>query len=449
MLASYLSAVFSAQTDGIQKKEAFNNLHELLLSSLGEYVPSCDTEAFRNVTSEYVDLRDACGVSLNSNEYGGLCSPACRDFVSYEQEVFGSACTYEKLVAQALFLTNVTANLFDTWAFPEGQELELLNAWIKPAIESLNLSADYISELSNNETSRSDLTMIRPLFSVASDLQFTTVWMLLQGCLDVGDLFIEDFSPDMTLDVTQNRTDEEKKEISRYRDSLAQARTWLVQLYGDNLPEQCRGEDFIRPSDDYLELMMKCNAANSVINYFNSSQVAGSCPEVCVQFSTLSEMELPACQLAEDLIQTSAGYDWALDFAYFGELPAGDDQKFFASLFSAYGNVTLSDDLFDQDDIREMYKEDAIQSAGFLRLITRLPSGVSLKAHLGCYRNNPNMPYLPLAVDGTPVLPPSTPEGEKEASPEPSASASGAWHASPATATAITIVGVLVLSFFA
>lgn len=108
-----------------------------------------------------------------------------------------------------------------------------------------------------------------------------------------------------------------------------------------------------------------------------------------VQYSTLSEMELPACDLAEDLIVTALGSLWSGNFLSSGELPSGNDQKLCTSISAGF---QYPDGVFDQDNRRETWVKNATLANGFLWTTSVAhATTVAKNLHLECYRKNPNV----------------------------------------------------------
>lgn len=371
--------------------------HALALDVLGDWIPSCNTKGFREVPDNYTDMSWTCVDSIIN--YPGIdmvCTPECRDMLTFEEEVFGPGCTRERLVAQGLFMKNVSREFFANGTFPEDKDtFKLLNTYLMPFIRSYNESDDYLSRLANNETARSNATLLAAFVNPVSYFGSISSWLMQAGCLDPSDMMIEDISTDIKLNVTKNRSEQQMKEISDRRDKYARFREALVNSeLSEDLPEQCRGSDFIRPSDDYIELLMKCDEASRNHLYPSAEQV---CPEECVQYATLSEMELPGCMLAEDIIISLTSYFWTLKYGLEQELPQEDLQKVFMALLSDSTETSYPDDFFDQENRRENYANNATLAKGFLQAVSKdLVNSLNVDLYLGCYRNNPERPYKPV-----------------------------------------------------
>lgn len=266
----------------------------------------------------------------------------------------------------------------------------MVGMYLDQILPAFNETDDYMVRLSMD---RSNATLLRPYLSMLAGIIPNEALLAFRNCLDEEDLKIENIQTDLALNVTKNRSDAQKEEIKNTREKIAKYREALLQWTEGDFPEQCQGDAYIRPSDDYIELMMKCDDA-TVPNVLYPSPTA-TCPEECIQFATLAEQELPGCELVESLLMSMEGSYLTRMYAFNGTLPSGDDQKLLMSVLSASTSTSYPENFFDQDNRRETYATNATMATGFLQVVAKdMISDFSTTMHLGCLRKNPKGPTL-------------------------------------------------------
>ena len=133
--------------------------------------------------------------------------------------------------------------------------------------------------------------------------------------------------------------------------------------------------------------------------YFYPSADA-TCPEECIQFATISERKLSQCQLAEDMLISWLGFEWASMYLGDAKLPSDGNpelmqgsQKLFIRALNLAAGTKYPTDFFDQENRREEYINSITKAKGYLQIVAKdMPSTFATLYHLGCYRKDPRWP---------------------------------------------------------
>ncbi|KAI8104903.1 hypothetical protein M9435_000080 [Picochlorum sp. BPE23] len=375
-------------------KESVDKYNNALLGAVGEFLESCDGPAFTNASSELVSLIQGCSVALPPSQGGwgqGICDPGC---VAYINKVEDSlpGCERELNIAEALLAKNMTRAFLSNGTLPRGDDAVVLTASVQ--INQPEIPDDFFTSKEDGTSLFANQTFSRAFVSTMTKFMLSSFAEYYSGCVSFP---IQDISESTVLNVTINRTQEEELVLDQYQAKLAKFRSQLLEEFSTWLPEQCRGSEYVAPSYDFLELALKCNNASSNEYFYPSADA--TCPEECIQFSTISAKELPGCHVAEELLVSQLGYEWAKMYLLEGKLPSDGNpdlmqgsQKLFVHLLNLGSETQYPTDLFDQDDRREEYASNFTRAIGFLQITAKdLSTEFATNYHLGCYRKDPKM----------------------------------------------------------
>lgn len=373
-------------------KESWDKYNSALLGAVGGFINNCAGPAFTNVSNETFSLAQACTVSNPQGGWGqGTCDPGCRKYIGQlESELPG--CVSELDIAEALLAKNMTRAFLSNGTLPRGDDAAALTAYVQ--INQPTIPDDFFTSKEDGASLFANQTFSRAFVSAMTRFTLSSFSEYYSGCVSFP---IEDISESTVLNVTSNRTQEEELALDQYRAKLSKFRSQLLEEFRAWLPEQCRGNDYLAPSYDYIELDLKCTEAFSSDYMYPSAEA--TCPEDCIQFSTISEQELPECQIAEDLLVSQLGSQWARTYLLEGKLPSDGNsdlmqgsQELFFRLLNLAGDTQYPTDFFDQDGRREEYASNFTRAIGFLQTTAKdLSAQFATNYHLGCYRKDPKM----------------------------------------------------------
>lgn len=384
--------------DGRFTKESLDKYNTALLGAVGDFLKSCDGAAFTDASSELVSLAQECTVTFPPSQGGwgqGTCDPGCAAFVDMLDESL-PGCEGEMNIAEALLAKNMTREFLLNGTLPQGDDAAVLTEYVQ--INQPTIPDDFFTSKEDGASLFANQTFSRAFVSAMTNFILSSFSEYYSGCVSFP---IEDISESTVLNVTSNRTQEEELVLDRYQAKLAIFRSQLLEEFGTWLPEQCRGSEYVAPSYDYIELTLKCNSAFSTEYLYPSAEA--TCPEDCIQLATISEKELPECQVAEDLLVSQLGSQWAKNYLLEGKLPSdgnpdlmqGSQKLFFGLLnLGIYpdSETQYPTDFFDQDDRREEYASNFTRAIGFLQTTAKdLSAQFATYYHLGCYRKDPKM----------------------------------------------------------
>lgn len=373
-------------------KEIWDKYNSAMLGAAGRFITNCVGPTFTNVSNETLSLAQACTVSNPQGGWGqGTCDPGCRDYIGQlESELPG--CVLELDIAEALLAKNMTRAFLSNGTLPSGDAAAALTAFVQ--INQPTIPDDFFTSKEDGASLFANQTFSRAFVNAMTRFIQSSFSEYYSGCVSFP---IEDISESTVLNVTSNRTQEEELVLDRYQTKLAKFRSQLLEEFSAWLPEQCRGSEYLAPSYDYMELALKCDDAFSSDYMYPSAEA--TCPEDCIQLSTISEQELPECHIAEDLLVSQLGSQWARMYMSEGKLPSDGNpdlmqgsQKLFFSLLNLGGDTQYPTDFFDQDDRREEYASNFTRAIGFLQTTAKdLSQQFATNYHLGCYRKDPKM----------------------------------------------------------